>query len=138
MNRCTTNLMFALLVVVAAACTTETQNESTGSSFPERTATAGGIDVKVRPIAIDSNGAQVQVTFDSHASSFDADPVQVINLDVDDSRWPATTWEGDPPAGHHRTGTIGFAAGGPATGTATLTIDGLSQPVQFTWTIGGT
>lgn len=131
-----TNLMFALVVVATAACTSGTQSESSSSSFPERTATAGAIDVKARPVAIDSTGARVQMTFDSHAASFDADPTEAITLDVNGTRWSAASWEGAPPAGHHREGTIGFTASGPATGTATLTINGLSQPVQFSWTIG--
>lgn len=138
LTRRTTILMVTLLVVATAACTSGAGTASTSPSYTERTATAGAIDVKARPITIDSTGAGVEVTFDSHAASFDAEPTKAITLDVNGTRWPATSWDGGPPAGHHRTGTIRFTASGPATGSVTLNIGDLPQPVQFTWTVGGT
>lgn len=137
LTRRTTILAVALLVA-APACASGSGTASSASGYPERTATAGAIDVKARPVTIDATGARVEVSFDSHAASFDAEPTQAITLDVNGTRWPAAAWDGDPPAGHHRKGTIRFTAAGPATGTATLDIGALPQPVQFTWTVGGT
>ena len=134
----TTVLMVALLVVASAACTSATETAASNSGYPERTATAGAIDIKARPLTVDSTGARVEVSFDSHAASFDAEPTQAITLDVNGIRWPAASWDGDPPAGHHRQGTIRFTASGPAAGTATLVVGDLPQPVLFTWTVGGT
>lgn len=138
LTRRVTILIVSLLVVATAACTSGAGSASSSSSFPERTATAGAIDVKARPVTIDSTGAGFEVSFDSHAASFDADPTKAITLDVNGTRWPAQSWDGDPPAGHHRKGTIRFNASGPAAGSATLNIGDLPQPVQFTWTVGGT
>jgi hypothetical protein len=51
--------------------------------------------------------------------------------------WGGVTWSGDGPTGHHREGTLRFAAGGPASGAAALSLSGLRAPVTATWTIAG-
>lgn len=132
-------VVLALVIAAGAAgCSSQSTPDAAVSSFPERTATVGAIDVKVRPVKLGADGAEFLLVFDSHAASFDADPATVVTLEVGGSRWPAAGWEGQPPDGHHREGTLRFTASGPATGTATLTIGGLPEPAQFTWTIGGT
>ena len=135
-----TGLALAAVIgaLVAAGCTSTADTSSSGSGYPERTSTVGAIDIKARPVRLDSSGASIEITFDSHAASFDADPTTAITLEVAGTKWPAAGWDGDPPSGHHRKGTLRFTSAGAATGTATLTIAGLPQPAQFTWTIGGT
>jgi hypothetical protein len=124
---------------VGAGCSSPSTPDAAASAYPERTATVGSIDVKARPVKLDADGAAITLIFDSHSVSFDVDPVTAVTLDVDGVRWPAAGWDGQPPSGHHREGTVRFTAGGPARGTATLTIGyGLPQPAQFSWTIGAT
>jgi len=141
MRRRLSHIASVIAVVVAGlfavGCSAGSTSTESGSGYPERTTTAGSIDVKARPIRLDADGAAFTLIFDSHAASFDVDPATAITLDVGGSRWPAAGWDGQPPAGHHREGTLRFTAAGAATGTATLTIGaGLPQPAVFNWTIG--
>lgn len=145
--RCRVTIAMVVAVTVAATATVGCSSRSTPESasapdadaagYPERTATIGAVDVKVRPVALGADGAAFTLVFDSHAASFDADPVAVVTLEVGGIRWSAVGWEGQPPAGHHREGTLRFTATGPATGTATLAVGGLVGPVEFTWQIQG-
>lgn len=127
----------SVAATVAAGCSSQSTPDAAASGYPERTATVGAIDVKVRPVTLGADGAAFTLVFDSHAASFDADPATVVTLEVGGSRWPTAGWEGQPPAGHHREGTLRFTAASPATGNATLTVGGLAEPVEFTWQIRG-
>ena len=129
----------AVVASFGAGCSSASTPDAAASAYPERTATVGAVDVKARPVKLDVDGAAITLIFDSHSVSFDVDPATAVTLDVDGSRWPAAGWDGQPPSGHHREGTLRFTASGPARGTATLTIgSGLPQPAQFSWTIGAT
>ena len=139
--RSATFLAVALLVVATAGCGSGTgtgpETASSDSGYPERSAEAGAVEVTARPVRLDSTGASIEMAFDSHATSFDAEPTQAITLDVNGTLWPATAWDGDPPSGHHREGTLRFTSSGPASGNATLNVAGLPQPVKFTWALKG-
>lgn len=132
-----TAVAFVTLAVLGAGCGGGGESSSTPTTqFAEASRTVGDVEVKVRPTALDASGAQFTVTFDTHNGELDAD-LTAATLDVDGARWPAATWDGDPPGGHHRTGTLRFSEAGPTSGTATLTIVGLAEPAVFTWTAGG-
>jgi hypothetical protein len=127
----------AFIALVTLACSSGGSPESSATPYQQRDATAGAIDVKARPIRIDNGGARFDLAFDSHSAAFDADPSAAVTLDVGGARWTAVGWDGDPPSGHHREGTLEFTSTGPASGTATLTIGGLPEPVEFSWPITG-
>lgn len=138
MRRLTAVALLALTLWVGGCSGTDgSTTASVTSALPERTQTAGDVEVKVQPTQLDASGAAFTITFDTHAGSLDTDLEVNATLDVNATRWPTSGWFGDPPSGHHRTGTLGFTSAGPATGTATLAIAGLAERVVFTWTIGG-
>ena len=124
--------VMAAIVLVAGCSSSDTATRS-GSSYPQRTKTVDGIEISATPIRIDQRGATFDLAFNSHSASFDAHPRQAVTLDVDGARWTATRWNGDPPDGQHRAGTLSFSPGGPPKGSARLVIGGVPRPVTFTW-----
>lgn len=113
------------------------QTDMVTTALPTRTVEAGEVTVKLEPQRFDANGAAIKITFDTHSVDLDQYVARAARLDVSGVPWPADGWSGDGPGGHHRAGELRFRGAGPATGTATLTITGLSAPVVATWDLGG-
>ena len=109
---------------------------SPAPALPIRTVSAGAVTVKVEPRAVNTAGAVFKVSFDSHSEALDLDVARGATLVVGDVAWPVGGWSGPGPGGHHREGELRFSPAGPAKGTATLTITGLSKPVTAAWDIG--
>lgn len=107
------------------------------SSLPVRTVEAGAVTVKVQPRQLDVGGAVFKISFDTHSVDLDQDLTRQARLVVGGTTWPIAGWSGDGPGGHHREGELRFTAAGTAAGTATLSIDGLPEPVTATWDVGG-
>lgn len=141
MRRLTTAVLAALLLVVGCSGGDRSASTAATTSLAEQTRTVGDVEVKALPTQLDPSGAAFAITLDTHADSLTTDLAATTTLDVNATRWPTKGWSGDPSSGHHRTGTLRFTPGGPANGTATLTLTlalaGLAEPVVFTWTIGG-
>ena len=114
-----------------------TSGSNAGTTYDARTVEAGAVTVKLEPQRIDVSGAAIKLTFDTHSVDLGFDPTRIAHLTVAGQAWTATSWKGDGPGGHHRSGTIEFANGGPATGTAELLLDGLPGPVSASWTVTG-
>ena len=125
-------------VFVAAGCSTASPTSgvagTTVAGFEERSTAVGSIEVKARPIQVDGGGASFRVVLDTHAGSLDADMAAAAKLEVGGVSWPAVAWEGAPAGGHHREGTLRFAAAGSALGPVVLTVGGPGDPAVFTWT----
>lgn len=107
------------------------------SSLPARTVEAGAVSVKLQPLRLDAGGATFKVSFDTHSVALDLDVARQARLVVGTTTWPVAGWSGDGPGGHHREGELRFSPGGPANGTATLSIAGLPKPVTASWTLEG-
>ena len=106
-------------------------------SLPSRTVAAGAVTVKIDARQLDAAGAVFKVSFDTHSVDLDQDMTRQARLTVGTTPWPVIGWSGDGPGGHHREGELRFGGGGPAAGTATLSIEGLPQPATVTWDLGG-
>lgn len=109
---------------------------SAPAAFDARTVTAGDVTVELRPHHVDATGAEVEVTLDTHSAELDMDLVAGARLTVGGSTWPASTWEGDGPNGHHRAGRLRFEPAGQAAGSMELLLEGFDEPVEARWTIG--
>lgn len=101
-----------------------------------QTVSAGKIDVKIEPAKVDDSGATFAITLDTHSVELSVD-LTLATLDVDGTAWAVAGWSGDEPGGHHREGELRFEPAGPATGTLTLTIPELPEPVEVTWNLDG-
>lgn len=133
----------ALAAVLLSACASRGAAPAGGSATPTgsqlapRTVTAGAVEVAITPVRIDASGAVLGVKFDTHAVELGMDLPSAAHLSVGGKPWPRGSWQGPGPGGHHREGTLSFDAAGPATGQATLTIEGLPAPVEVSWTLAG-
>ena len=104
-----------------------------------RTVQAGTVQVAIRPLQLDQQGAAFQVTLTTHSGRLDVDVAGQADLTVDGVAWGGASWSGSPPGGHHRQGTLRFApTSRPGVGrTASLRIGGLPEPVEATWQLTG-
>ena len=125
-----TVLVAGLLVVSACSGGTPT----TAPAAQERSVEVAGVTVSATPQRIDATGAVLQLTLDTHTTPLNLDLPTAAHLSIDGRDWPALTWDGPRPGGHHREGTLTFSAAGPATGPVRLVVDGLGQPAVLTWT----
>ena len=124
---------------ILGACSSDDQpavSQASGSGLTTRTVEAGAVTVEIDPKELDGGGAAFIVSFDTHSVDLGFDVVSAASLEVDGTAWTDPAWKGDPAGGHHRSGTLTFRPGGPATGTARLTISGLPEPVVATWDLG--
>ena len=115
------------------------QDAGTDSAAPgleTREMSAGEVDVTMEPVQLDDGGAAFTIVLDTHAVDLAADLTHAT-LEVGGTAWPVEAWSGDGPGGHHREGELRFEPAGPATGTATLTIPELPEPVEATWDLDG-
>lgn len=106
-----------------------------GPGLATRTAKAGPVEVSITPRQISASGARFGIELDNHAVELNGDYAKTSTLTVNGRAWPNATWSGAGPGGHHRSGTLTFAAAGPATGAAELRLGGLPAPVTVRWTL---
>ena len=141
MRRLTRRALFAAAVALAvaalASCGDDDEATGDGSALAERTFEAGEVTVKITPAKIEGGGASFEIAFDTHTVELDLDIVANAGLTVGGTEWPVAGWDGAGPGGHHREGTLRFDAAGASTGTAVLTIAGLAEPVEASWTLEG-
>ncbi|HVT75883.1 MAG TPA: hypothetical protein VHD87_02550 [Acidimicrobiales bacterium] len=112
-----------------------TKPSASTSPLPTRTLEAGAVTLKIEPRQLNAQGAVFKITFDTHSVELNQDLTRQARLTVGGTKWNAAAWSGDGPGGHHREGQLRFTSAGPATGTATLTIDGLPAPATATWNL---
>jgi hypothetical protein len=105
----------------------------TTSGSSTRTAEAGDVTVKATPVAIGPAGAVFTVSLVSASFDLDFAIEKVARLVVDGTEWRPATWDDGLPSAHGRDGRLEFRSAGPARHRAVLRIDGLPEPVTFTW-----
>lgn len=110
---------------------------SATGGFPARTVMAGSVQVLITPVQLDDKGAVFDISMETHSGDLGSDLDRTARLEVNGTAWLGASWVGDPPGGHHREGSLSFQPGGPASGTAVLTIGGFPGPVEASWTLDG-
>ena len=101
---------------------------------------AGGVTVAVTPqnLAAGAKSWDFKVVFDTHSAELKDDVAKGAVLVVDGgSSYPPTAWQGDPPGGHHREGTLKFNAISPQPKAFELQIQrpGEPKPRTFRWSL---
>lgn len=99
---------------------------------------AGGVTVVVTPqnLAVSAKSWDFKVVLDTHSAELKDDLAKSAVLVVDGGgSYTPTAWQGDPPGGHHREGTLKFNAISPRPKTIELQIGraGEAKPRIFTW-----
>ena len=94
-----------------------------------------GVTVKVTPKMLSGAVWEFAVVLDTHAEDLKDDLQKTAMLVVDGREVQPVAWQGPGAGGHHREGTLSFAAPVGATGTVELRIKraGEAAPRVFRW-----
>ena len=98
-----------------------------------------GVRVDAMPVELKA-GSEVrfEVRLNTHSVALDQDLTAISSLkDNKGNTFQATGWDGSPPGGHHRSGTLSFPALAQDTTTVTLTIRGVGKDSEriFSWQV---
>lgn len=98
-----------------------------------------GVSVEVEPMDFTlDEPARFSVSLSTHSVSLDFEMTEISILeDGQGNAYGATGWEGSPPGGHHRSGTLVFPALGGETKSIKLTLKGISGGSErvFEWSL---
>ncbi len=97
------------LVLLAAA------SAASAAGMASQISKEGAVTVKVTPITLTPTAAtwEFEIVFDTHTAALTGNPAQfAVLVDAQGRRYAPLRWDGDPPGGHHRKGTLWFSAPG--------------------------
>ncbi|MDO8469932.1 MAG: hypothetical protein Q7S84_02870 [bacterium] len=100
----------------------------------------GGVEVSVQPLDIQSNEWTFAVSMNTHAGDLDADLTKSAALtDKRGNIVSPIRWDGAPPGGHHREGTLVFQAMVPRPDSITFTVKDVGGVAErkFEWQLKG-
>lgn len=104
-------------------------------SLPPQTNSEGAVEIEVTPTNVTKGSSQwrFDIVLNTHSIELDQDMTKVALLEDDQGNvYLPTAWEGAPPGGHHREGTLIFAPIKPKPKTITLVlkdIGGVSERI---------
>lgn len=92
--------------------TVEEMGLAQNSEYTEQKDNTGPVSVTVQPLTlIDSGDWTFALTLQTHSVDLTMDIVEsVVLIDSAGNEIKPTSWDGDPPGGHHRTGVITFTS----------------------------
>ena len=141
-------LIFIVLAVVGltAACsvgsgqTESAQPQAAVSTFATQSNSEKAVTVEVTPLNLANGNATLdfEVTFNTHSVALDFDPAASSVLrDSTGREYLALAWEGDPPGGHHRQGTLRFTAPNQLTGFVEVVVQDVAGVPErvFRWNL---
>lgn len=84
--------------------------KQTQTTFSAQTDTQANVTVVVTPVQLSRGAPTVfTVNFDTHSVNLDFDVSKIATLKDDKGNvYNNPTWQGSPPGGHHRSGTLTF------------------------------
>lgn len=87
----------------------------TAAGLETQTSSAYSVTVKVTPknVAYDAKPWDFVIALDTHSADLGDDLVKSTVLLANGARYSPIAWEGSPPGGHHREGTLRFNAVNP-------------------------
>lgn len=114
------------------------QAQTAPASAITQSTSAQGVTVKVtaRNTAADADTWVFTVVLDTHSQDLSDDLLQSVVLRTDDGREiKPSAWKGAAPGGHHREGTLEFAAPKPQPKSLELSMQrpGEAEPRRFSW-----
>jgi len=99
----------------------------------------GEVDIKVTPLVLKAGEKpQFEIEFNTHSIELDFNISQIASLTNDNGNaYTSSTWEGSPPGGHHREGTLTFSESLKETKSITLALLNISNVAkrEFTWSL---
>ena len=98
-----------------------------------------GVRVDAMPVELKAGSeARFEVRLNTHSVTLDQDLTALSSLkDNTGNTVQATGWDGSPPGGHHRSGTLSFPALAQGTETVILIIRGVGKDSEriFSWQV---
>jgi hypothetical protein len=130
-------VMAIAVMAVFAGCGDNGQVQTSSSDLEAQTHEGGGVTVTATPQSLgEGEPWSFQLAFDTHSVDLSQDPAQISVLTADGKEYVPLAWEGDPPGGHHRKGTVKFPAISPRPKNVELTIEGVGGVDRsFSWTL---
>ena len=124
----------------ASALLASVQDSFAASALQSRTNDAAGVRVVVTPRVLTAGATtwDFDVTLDTHTKPLNEDLVAVSALVDEQGRSTSpSSWQGDPPGGHHRKGILKFAApaGNPTTFELQMNGVGGANLRAFRWEV---
>ncbi len=123
-----------VLVALAVAAPGAMAQAAPGAAAAAQTSAAGGVTVKVTPVA--GRALEFSVVFDTHSSDLRDDLLQAATLTTGAGRkLKPARWTGAAPGGHHREGVLAFDGADPGAGPIELAIQRPGEPAPriFRW-----
>ena len=116
-----------------------TTNTSSGETTYETREHAGGdVTVSVTPLSLKPGlPASFDVAFETHSVDLAFDVIKVASFTDDTSASYTPFWDGSPPGGHHRKGTLRFTPDLSKASKFTLTFRNIAGITErtFTWEV---
>lgn len=123
-------MLFALIAFAIPA------HGQTSAALPPQTNRDGGITVKVTPLPATGGSWRFEVVLDTHSVALTQDlAADAVLIDDDGREHKPSAWDGDPPGGHHRKGTLNFESV-PEIASLRLEIRQVGTPNRrFSWQV---
>lgn len=111
-------------------------SNSAQPDLPTLSSTQAGVTVRATPRALSGGTWEFDLVFDTHTQALTDDLNKTAVLVADgDTTYSPVKWQGDPPGGHHRKGTLQFSTVSPVPASIELRIKraGEANPRSFRW-----
>lgn len=111
-----------------------------GSALAPQVSREGAVTVKVTPGTLAPAAAtwDFEIVFDTHTAGLTGDPAQfAVLVDAQGRAHTPLRWDGDPPSGHHRKGTLRFRVPDGQGGLIELRLNGVGGVATrvFRWDV---
>lgn len=117
---------------------TPSQSTSTPAAYQTKESEAANVTVSVTPITLKVGfPASFDIAFETHSVELDFDVEAIASLTDGNGIVYTPTWQGSPPGGHHRSGTLIFTPDIPRNTTLTLTLNDIAGVPErvFIWSV---
>lgn len=115
-----------------------TQLTPTAAAYETKKSEAANVTVMVTPITLKPGfSASFDVAFETHSVELEFDVPQIATLTDNQGSFGIPTWNGSPPGGHHRSGTLTFPTPLGKASTVSLIFKGIARvPMRtFEWNV---
>lgn len=130
-------LIIAASFYYASANINNAVTTNSALDLPEKTNNENAVTITAKPVNFGLNApVKFDISLTTHQGSLDYDLTKISVLkDAEGNTYEPVSWDGSPPGGHHRSGTLTFPALNAKTGSMKLIIKGVYEIPErvFEW-----